>query len=35
MKKEMFYGLGYESLDELKESIHDFYYYNKKIIKSK
>ena len=31
MKTEMFYGLKYDSLDELKEAIHDYiYYYNKK-----
>ena len=36
MKTEMFYGLKYESLDELKEAIHDYiYYYNNKRIKSK
>lgn len=27
MKTEMFYGLKYESLDELKEAIHDYIYY--------
>ena len=36
MKTKMFYGLKYESLDELKEAIHDYiYYYNNKRIKSK
>ena len=36
MKTEMFYGLKYDSLDELKEAIHDYiYYYNNKRIKSK
>lgn len=36
MKTEMFYGLRYESLNELKEAIHDYiYYYNNKRIKSK
>lgn len=36
MKTEMFYGLHYNSLEELKEEIHDYiYYYNNKRIKSK
>ena len=36
MKTEMFYGLKYDSLEELKEAIHDYiYYYNNKRIKSK
>lgn len=36
MKTEMFYGLKYDSIDELKEAIHDYiYYYNNKRIKSK
>ena len=36
MKTEMFYGLKYELLDELKKAIHDYiYYYNNKRIKIK
>lgn len=36
IKTEMFYELRYESLNELKEAIHDYiYYYNNKRIKSK
>lgn len=36
MKTEMFYGYRFESLDELKQEIHDYiYYYNNKRIKSK
>ena len=36
MKTEMFYGLKYDSLDELKDAMHDYiYYYNNKKIKSK
>jgi len=36
MKTEMFYGLKYDSLEELTESIHDYiYYYNNIRIKTK
>lgn len=36
MKSEMFYGLKYESIEELKEAIHDYiYYYNNFRIKVK
>ena len=36
MKTEMFYGYRFESLDELKQEIHDYiFYYNNKRIKSK
>lgn len=36
MKTEMFYGLKYESLDELKTAIYDYiYYYNNIRIKTK
>ena len=36
MKTEMFYGYKFESLDELKEAIHDYiYYYNNERIKVK
>ena len=36
MKSEMFYSLKYESIEELKEAIHDYiYYYNNFRIKVK